>query len=174
MAKKKTEEEKRQDQEKRRLDKVQKITRIRQVCGWMMDGHNSQDIIYQIQTTWNLSSRQPYTYINWALEWFEKSVQAKIEERRAVHIAARMKMYKDVLEDKALKAKDRYSTALTILQDVARLEGMYKETIKIESEHTENYKITLNLGDSEQQEQIKERTIQLLPTSDNELSEGDS
>ena len=38
MAKKKNEEQK-------RLDKVQKVTRIRQVCEWMMDGNNSEDII---------------------------------------------------------------------------------------------------------------------------------
>ena len=123
---------------------------------------------------WNLKDRQAYYYIEWAMDWFEKLIQAKVEQRRSLHISIRMKMYKDVSEEKALKARDRYIIALSILQDVAKIEGLYKETIKIESEHTENYNFTLNLGDSEQQEQIKNRTIQLLPSTDNELSEGDS
>jgi hypothetical protein len=158
----------------KRITQAEMLLRKRNVAEWILDGNMPVDIVSSIQSKWGLKQRQAYYYIDGALELLEKNILGKLGERIAFHISVRLKLYKEVSEDKSLKSRERYTLMMDILKDIATIEGIYKHTIKLETEHTENYNFTLNLGDREQQEQIKERTIQLLPSSDNQLSEGDS
>lgn len=158
-----------------RITQAEMLLRKRNVAEWILEGNQPVDIVSSIQKLWNLQQRQAYYYIGGALELLEKNIVGKLGERLAIHVSMRLKMYKDVSEDKTLKAKDRYTLMLDILKDIATMEGIYKQTIKLETEHTErlDIDITLNLGDSGQQK-IKANTIQLPPTVVDELSEGDS
>ncbi|WP_291726191.1 hypothetical protein [Bernardetia sp.] len=162
---------------KRTVDQVEKQRRVRMVAEWMMQGNSVEDIMSQIRTMWGLKARQPYTYVQWALDLFKKSIEQTIKERLSFHIATRMRMYKSILEDKELKARERYTLALGVLKDIASLEGLYEEKIHIsaKTEHTETIEITLDLGETSDQQEGEQNIIIPLQTSvDNELSEGDS
>jgi len=154
-----------------RISQTEMLMRKRNIAEWIMEGNMSVDIVQTIQDKWNLKERQAYYYIESALALLYKNIESKLEQRLAFHVSTRLRMYKQVSEDKALKARERYALMLAILQDVAKLEGLYQEKIKIEHETTENIEITLNLGDSGKQEkQIENNTIQLPTTVDNSLS----
>ena len=88
-----------------------------------------------------------------------------------------MRMYKSILEDKELKARERYTLALGVLKDIASLEGLYEEKIHIsaKTEHTETIEITLDLGETSDQQEGEQNIIIPLQTSvDNELPESHS
>ncbi len=159
----------------KRITQAEMLLRKRNVAEWILEGNQPVDIVNSIQKLWDLKQRQAYYYVGGALELLEKNIIGKLGERLAIHVSIRLKMYKQVSEDKSLKSKDRYTLMLEILKDIATMEGIYKQTIKLETEHTErlDIDITLNLGESGQQ-QSQKNTIQLPPTVDNFLSEGDS
>lgn len=156
-----------------RITQAEMLLRKRNVAEWILEGNQPVDIVSSIQKLWNLQQRQAYYYVGGALELLEKNIVGKLGERLAIHVSMRLKMYKDVSEDKSLKSKDRYTLMLDILKDIATMEGIYKQTIKLETEHTErlDIDITLNLGESGQSQK---NTIQLPTTVDNFLSESDS
>ena len=159
----------------KRITKPEMLLRKRNVAEWILEGNQPVDIVTSIQKLWHLEQRQAYYYIGGALELLEKNIVGKLGERLSLYISMQLKLYKDVSEDKSLKAKDRYTLRFDIIKEMATMEGIYKQTIKLETEHTErlDIDITLNLGESGQQ-QSQKNTIQLPPTVDNFLSEGDS
>lgn len=159
---------------KKRISKVEILLRERNVAEWILEGNQPIDIVNSIQKLWNIQQRQAYYYIEGALELLYRNIDQTLHNRLAFHVSTRLKMYKDISEDKSLKARDKYALMLTTLKDIAQLEGLYQERIKIETEHTEIYSFTLNLGDSEQQEQIKEGARRLPSSSNNQLPESNS
>jgi len=110
-------------------DKVSSISRIRAIQEWLLIGHTTKDIILQGTTLWNVCDRQIYRYLKDARKWFIDETKEKIEARRAFHVQARMRLFKN------LKNKDNSQgafAALNLLKDIAELEGLYIRKI----EHT--------------------------------------
>lgn len=107
-----------------KADKIESDARVRQIMEWILAGNLSTDIISSCRKKWGIAERQAYKYLGFAREEI-KTVQLKeFEDRRAFHLAARMKLFRNV-EGKT----DAYnaSVSLQILQDMAKLDGVYPE-----------------------------------------------
>lgn len=115
-----------------RLKKADNITaanRIRSIQEWLMLGYATKDIISQGTTSWDVTERQVYRYLKEAKRWFLEETKEQLENRRAYHIATRMRLFKN------LKNKETAGgafAAMNILKDIAEIEGLYIKKI----EHT--------------------------------------
>lgn len=94
----------------------------------MMQGHSSADIVRQCTAQWNITGRQAYKYIRKAYEAFREQAEKDMEARRQFHIQSRLKLFRDLQDKKSSKPA---GTALAILQDIAKLEGLYVEKTEI-------------------------------------------
>ncbi len=108
--------------------KVETDKRTRAVQEWMMQGHSSADIVRQCTAQWNITGRQAYKYIRKAYEAFREQAEKDMEARRQFHIQSRLKLFRDLQDKKSSKPA---GTALAILQDIAKLEGLYVEKTEI-------------------------------------------
>lgn len=108
--------------------KVETDKRTRAVQEWMMQGHSSADIVRQCIAQWNITGRQAYKYIRKAYEAFREQAEKDIESRRQFHIHSRLKLFRDLQDKKNSKPA---GTALAILQDIAKLEGLYVEKTEV-------------------------------------------
>lgn len=102
--------------------------RIRVVQEWMMQGFSSADIVRQIIVKYDLKERQAYKYIRKAYEAFREQAEKDIEARKQYHIQSRLKLFRDLKDKTSSKPA---GTALAILQDIAKLEGLYVEKTEI-------------------------------------------
>lgn len=105
----------------KQTDKLSFDLRIRTVMEWIMQGYTTADIIRQIVQKWGVSERMAYKYLDKAYKRFVKDEDAKLEAKTAMHVAQRMKIFRD------LKFKDQPAgarTALRILDSVAKLQGI--------------------------------------------------
>lgn len=124
---------------KKGSDKVTLATRVRSVMEWMMGGFTSRDIIVQSVQKWGVDERTAKRYIASAYIEFKNINQANLQERVNYHIETRMKLFRE------LKHKDEpmgANAAKRLLEDVAKLEGLYVEKHEI---RTEEVHITLNI-----------------------------
>ncbi|KAF0193949.1 MAG: hypothetical protein FD166_3615, partial [Bacteroidetes bacterium] len=108
--------------------KIETDKRTRAVQEWMMQGHSSSDIVRQCTAQWNITGRQAYKYIRKAYEAFREQAENDIEARKQFHIQSRLKLFRDLQDKKSSKPA---GTALAILQDIAKLEGLYVEKTEI-------------------------------------------
>lgn len=108
--------------------KIETDKRTRAVQEWMMQGHSSADIVRQCTAQWNITGRQAYKYIRKAYEAFRAQAENDIEARKQFHIHSRLKLFRDLQDKKASKPA---GVALAILQDIAKLEGLYVEKTEI-------------------------------------------
>lgn len=108
--------------------KIETDKRTRAVQEWMMQGHSSADIVRQCTAQWNITGRQAYKYIRKAYEAFRAQAENDIEARKQFHIHSRLKLFRDLQDKKACKPA---GVALAILQDIAKLEGLYVEKTEV-------------------------------------------
>lgn len=108
--------------------KIETDKRTRGVQEWMMQGHSSSDIVRQCIAQWGITGRQAYKYIRKAYDAFREQAERDIEARRQYHIHSRLKLFRDLQDKKSSKPA---GTALAILQDIAKLEGLYVEKTEI-------------------------------------------
>jgi len=108
--------------------KVETDKRVRAVQEWMMQGITSADIVRQVMVKYELKERQAYKYIRKAYDAFREQSEKDIEARRQFHIHSRLKLFRDLQDKKSSKPA---STALAILQDIAKLEGLYVEKTEV-------------------------------------------
>lgn len=111
-----------------RTDQVTMKIRVRTVMEWMMQGFMTKDIISQCINQWGVEERMCYKYIKEAKKVFVKLTQEDIKERLAFHIAARMNLYNGLEGKKTPKGA---MAGLSILKDVAELEGHYLQKIDV-------------------------------------------
>lgn len=103
--------------------------RIRSVQEWMMSGNSTSDIITQCCNLYGVERRQAYKYVEKAYKNFKELSDNNMEERRAFHIEARLKLYRDLKEKNTPRVA---AVAVDILKDIAKLEGLYVDRQEID------------------------------------------
>lgn len=84
------------------------------------------DIVTQSMQKWGITDRQAKRYISKAYESFAEITEKNVGRRLNYHIQKRMKLLRDIAPpDRNTPAG--ISTALRIIQDIAKLEGFYVE-----------------------------------------------
>ena len=91
---------------------------VRQIQEWLLQGHLITDILRNIMSKWAINEELGIEYIAAAFEDFTKKTKKGYNETRAYHIQLRLNLYKKAMEDK------QYKVALTVLQDLAKIEDI--------------------------------------------------
>ena len=112
-----------------RADKLTFNLRVRSVMEWILLGYITKDIIAQCNSKWGVDERMGYKYIKAAYKEFSEISKKDLEDKKALHLAARWKLYTE-LEGKKTPAGAQ--VALSILERIATIEGVV--TNKIEHE----------------------------------------
>lgn len=121
-------------------DAVETDKRVRHVVEWVLDCHDTADIISTCVSRWGVGERQAYNYLRDARKILKKQNDKDIEETKAFHVAARKKLFRGIPNK-----SDPYQAqvALNILQDMAKIQGGYPEKAA-------TLKATLPGGESDQ------------------------
>jgi len=106
-------------------NKVEKLKRIRIIQEYLIIGKNPKDIVTQVSMAWDITERMARDYLNEAFEDFAKMSGKDVEALRGFHVAARLKLL-----DWAMDSDKRKTFALEVLQDIAKLQGLY--TLKLD------------------------------------------
>lgn len=77
---------------KDRVDKQEKLRRIRMLMEYLLQGQDTIDIYQTICGQWNIGERMARNYIRVAREEIRKSTQYDVAERVAWHIKARERL----------------------------------------------------------------------------------
>lgn len=101
-------------------DKGEKLKRIRIIQEYLVLGKNPKDIVSQVAVQWDITPRMARHYVNLAFEDFRSMSGKDLETLRGYHITARMKLL-----DWAMESDKRKPFALDVLQDMAKLQGLY-------------------------------------------------
>ncbi len=109
-------------------NKVEKLKRIRIIQEYLVLGKNPKDISNQVATAWDISPRMAQHYIKKAFDDFKSMSGKDIESLRGFHIQSRMKLL-----DWAMESDKRKPFALDVLQDMAKLQGLYVHKTDITS-----------------------------------------
>lgn len=126
-----------------RASQLEKIKRLKAISKWILDGHSTSDIIYNVSQQWGLTERQAYNYLAEAREQFKNDTQVDLDTKRATYIRRRQENYRTVKKhlDEAMKKEmseiervnivTKYQRILNdIDQDMAKLDGLYIEKIE--------------------------------------------
>lgn len=106
-----------------RATKDEKIRRIRVIQEYLLEGHNTVDIIQTICANYGLGVRSAQKYIEAARKVFIEINNADAKESFAEHVAARRRMIKRY-------EKTNPKLALDLWKDLAELQGMYQYSKK--------------------------------------------
>jgi hypothetical protein len=122
------------DANKNKANKAIVMQRARTVADWMTDGYFTRDIVEQGLVKWGVSERQVHDYIKEAFKIYREQTSKEIKDRIAFHVAARRKLYNRL---KGKENADGARTALTILDSIAKIEGVFVEKIDVTSKGKE-------------------------------------
>ena len=114
-----------------RIDKIEYDKRVRIVQEWILQDHLTSDIVTQCVNKWHVSNRQALRYVADAHNAFQKITEKKVERRLNYHLQRRAKLLRD-MDDKHKRTPVGIAVQLDVLQDIAKLEQLYK----IQIEHT--------------------------------------
>lgn len=127
-----------------RSDQSEKARRIEMVAHYLIQGYSHSDIIRNCKPTWNLTKRMVENYIREAHEFLVENIVKKLEERYAWHQAARLALYRENLKqrskieksnlaigDKTLALSRIDRNIMSILKDMARIDGLYVDRVEI-------------------------------------------
>lgn len=109
----------------KRASKPEKLKRIRIIQEYLVMGKNPKDIVNQVCNAWDITPRMARYYVEKAFEDFRAMSGKDVEALRGFHITARMKLL-----DWAMDSDKRKTFALEVLQDIAKLQGLY--TLKVD------------------------------------------
>lgn len=125
----------------KRASKDEKIRRIRTIQEWLLDGKSTIDIIRTICNSWGVVERQAYRYLKVAMSEFQKELDYDINQKKAWHIKARMKLF--------TKSKDLdIPSALRILDSIAKLDGFLANgNVQVNVSGVEQEKAEIKLPD---------------------------
>lgn len=100
------------------MAKTHDSKRVRQIQEYLLQGQLVTDILRNIMDKWQMPEEAGLEYIAAAFEDFTKKVKKDYGQTRAYHIQLRLNLYKKAMEDK------QYKVALTVLQDLAKIEDI--------------------------------------------------
>lgn len=102
------------------VSKVEKIKRIRLIQEDLINGILPAKIVEKYSGEWNLTERMINHYIKTAFDDFKKLSGQNIDSIRGFHLQARMSLLEFAM------SKEKYKPfALDVLQDMAKLQGLY-------------------------------------------------
>ncbi|PKN16501.1 MAG: hypothetical protein CVU66_00695 [Deltaproteobacteria bacterium HGW-Deltaproteobacteria-23] len=126
---------------KKKSSNLELEKRLRVVQEWLMQGYDTPDIVRQITTKWEVTERQAYKYIEKAFEEFKARSERRMEFLRAYHTSTRKKLFRDLA---AKNTPEGAKAALSILQDIAKLDGLYVEKVShhiTDIPHNEDHRV---------------------------------
>ncbi|HJV19297.1 MAG TPA: hypothetical protein VJ552_05405 [Sediminibacterium sp.] len=97
--------------------------RVRAVQEWLLQDHQTTDIIRQGTQLWNVSKRQVQRYIDTAKEGFREANEDVIEKKKAYYIQRSKKMLRD-LEARHKNTPSGIFAQMAVLQFQAKIEGV--------------------------------------------------
>ena len=106
----------------KRVTKIEKEKRERQVQKWIIAGESDHDIIRKVVKKWELTSRMAKNYVDKAYKGFKKDQDIDVETKRAAKIAE----LKDLI--RGMDAKYKITPAgvnaiVRVQKQIIRLEG---------------------------------------------------
>lgn len=102
------------------VSKVEKVKRIRLIQEDLINGIVPAKIVEKYSDEWSLTERMINHYIKTAFDDFKKLSGQNIDSIRGFHLQARMGLLEFAM------SKEKYKTfALDVLQDMAKLQGLY-------------------------------------------------
>lgn len=113
-----------------KVDAITMDLRVRTVAEWILSGFATKDIIAQCAVKWQVDERMAYKYRKQAMVLFKKARQGEISERIDFYIAAKLKIFNELMDKKTPKGA---AVASDILDSMARLEGAITDKLDITS-----------------------------------------
>jgi hypothetical protein len=110
-----------------RADKATVEKRVRAVMDYLMQGYQTKDIIAYCISKFDIDERMAYKYHKKAFEEFKLLSNQDIEERRALAISMRYKLFNE-LEGKTTPAGA--SVAEGILSGIEKIQGLHVHKIE--------------------------------------------
>jgi len=102
------------------VSKIEKVKRIRLIQEDLINGILPAKIVEKYSGEWNLTERMINHYIKTAFDDFKKLSGQNIDSIRGFHLQARMSLLEFAM------SKEKYKPfALDVLQDMAKLQGLY-------------------------------------------------
>jgi hypothetical protein len=108
-----------------RSTRAELLNRISETQDMLASGKPISDIVRFMSETHGISSRMTQRYITAVYRRWIKQREKNIDERYARHISMRYKLMNEEGVDKRTK--------LEIMRDIAKLEQMYVENVKVQS-----------------------------------------
>jgi hypothetical protein len=118
----------------KRADKVTFNMRVRTVMEWILQGFMTKDIIAQCLSKWGVDERMSYKYIKAGFKEFAKLSDKEIIEQKALHVAARWKLFNELVGKNTPAGA---SVGLSILDRIAKIEGVLVDRVDLTSKGKE-------------------------------------
>ncbi|TZF84526.1 hypothetical protein FW774_05930 [Pedobacter sp. BS3] len=110
--------------------KVEKAKRIRTVQEWIMDDHNTVDIIRSAVARWDVSERQAERYYSEAFTLFKELTEKSIESKKAYYLQRKKKLIREM--DPAFKKTPSGVRAINkVLDSMAKLDGIMIDKLEV-------------------------------------------
>ncbi len=133
-------------------DKGEKLRRIRIIQEYLVLGKNPKDIVNQVSQQWDITPRMARYYVNTAFNDFRQMSGKDLETLRGYHVTARMKLL-----DWAMESDKRKPFALDVLQDMAKLQGLYVARHDITSDGKEMNLVQIFIPENNRENVVKEK-----------------
>ena len=118
------------EKNKKKSDRITTEKRVRVVYDWILQDHITTDIITQAVTSWGVSERQAYRYLNTAERLFEEANTRTLIQKKNYYLARKKKLLRDMNPEEK-KTAAGVTAANKVLDSMAKLDGVSFETIKV-------------------------------------------
>jgi len=113
-----------------KCDKLELSKRIRAVQEYVLMDYSRSDIIAQAMTQWGISKSQAVRYYYLAYDSWQEITEKDTARRLNYHIHKRMKLLRQI-DREYLKTPQGVKAQLDIVQDLAKLEGLYVRKLEV-------------------------------------------
>lgn len=123
-------------------NKLAEYQKLRSIIEWQIQGQSILDIRQTIMSMWSLSLAQANRMIRDAAVLMKSGAIKSTDQNIAIAIESRMAILREVEKSTTMKMDKKIDFKLKILQDVAKLQGLYQEKIDLTT-NQETIKITM-------------------------------
>lgn len=107
----------------RKLSKDELARRIAVVQQLLLEGKPTPVIVQSIAKQWGISTRMAYNYVDKAWEDFASKYMKERDRLLGFHVAARLNLFRKAYDN------GHYGVCRSILEDLAKLQGLYVNKI---------------------------------------------
>ena len=143
-----------------KITKIELDKRLIEVEEMLINGESRYALVQYGLKAWGIKAAQVDKYIAKVRKKWDECFEKEFKHNLTWHLIARKKLYK-----KCLETKDN-RTALSVLHDIADLQGLYKKIIANETDehgNPKNFGIELDFSN----EELRESIIKILDNATN-------